>query len=50
MKEEKLTCGETDKTGQLTLDTIQNVTEKMKKHIKEDKELNPKEVRKQRTN
>ena len=42
---EGLTCGETDKTGKFTLDTLDNVTEKMKKHIKDDKVVNAKEVK-----
>ena len=46
IKNENLACGETDKTGKLTLDTLENIRNKMDKHIKEDKILNDKEARK----
>ena len=46
MKEERLACGETDKTGRLTLDTLENISKKMDKHIKEDKIINEKHVKK----
>ena len=46
IKKEGLICGETDKTGKLTLDTLENMTEKMEKHIKDDKVLNDKEIKK----
>ena len=45
MKNERLVCGQTDKTGKLTLDTLENVAEKMDKHIKNDKVINEKKVR-----
>ena len=45
MKDEGLACGETDKTGRLTLDTLENISEKMDKHIKEDKVITEKEVK-----
>ena len=50
MKKEGLVCGETDKTGKLTLDTLENISKKMDKHIKEDKTLNEKEIRKLENN
>ena len=46
IKDEGLTCGETDKTGKMTLDTLENTIKKMDKHIKDDRVLNVKEVRK----
>ena len=46
IKEEGLICGETDKTGKLTLDTLRNMSKKMDKHIKDDKIINEKEARK----
>ena len=45
IKQEDLVCSQTDKTGKLTLDTFKNVTEKMEKHIKDDKVINEKQVR-----
>ena len=33
MSEENLVCYKTNKTGKLALDTVQNYTEKMEKHI-----------------
>ena len=45
IKEEGLTYGETDKTGRMTLDTLENLSKKMDKHIEEDKILNEKEVK-----
>ena len=45
MKLEGLACGETDKTGKMTLDTLENIKKKMEKHIKDDKILNGKEVK-----
>ena len=50
MKKEGLVCGETDTTGKLTLDTLKNISKKMDKHIKEDKTLNEKEIRKLENN
>ena len=46
MDKEGLACGETDKTGKETLDTLENMSKKMDKHIKDDKVLNEKEVKK----
>ena len=46
IKDEGLTCGETDKTGKLTLDTVDNLSKKMDKHVKDDKVLSDKEVKK----
>ena len=46
MKNENHICGETDKTGKLTLDTIDNNSKKMKKHIRNDKSLNENAIRK----
>ena len=46
MKKEGLVCGETDKSGKLTLDILENISNKMDKHIKDDKVLNEKEVKK----
>ena len=40
MDKEGLVCGETDKTGKMTLDTLENISKKMEKHIKDDKILN----------
>ena len=45
IKNEHLVCGETDKTGRLTLDTLENVKNKMKKHIENDKVMNEKKVK-----
>ena len=45
MKNEGLAGGETDKTGKLTLDTLENISKKMNKHIKDDKVLGDKEFR-----
>ena len=45
IKKENLTCGETDKTGNLTLDTLENMSNKMEKHIKDDKVVNEKEIK-----
>ena len=39
MSEETLVCYKTDKTGQLAIDTVHNYSEKMKKHIKDDKTI-----------
>ena len=50
MKDENLDCGETDKTGRLTLDTLENMSKKMENHIKDDKLLNEKEVKKVENN
>ena len=44
MSEENLVCYKTDKTGKLALDTVQNYTEKMGKHIKDDKIVSSKEL------
>ena len=46
MQKEELVCGETDKTGKFTLDTLENMSKKMEKHIENDKILNQKEVTK----
>ena len=46
IQKEELFCGETDKTGKFTLDTLKNMSEKMEKHIEEDKILSEKEVTK----
>ena len=45
IESEGLTCGETDKTGKLTLDTLENTSKKMDKHICNDKVLTVKEVK-----
>ena len=45
IKQENLICSQTDKTGKMTLDTLENVTKKMKKHIQNDKVINEKEVK-----
>ena len=45
IKNEGLTCGVTDKSGKLTLDTLDNVSKKMDKHIGEDKVVSHKEVK-----
>ena len=46
IKEEGLVCSQTDKTGKLTLDTLENITSKMEKHIQDDKVINEKYVKK----
>ena len=46
MAEDALVCYKTDKTGKLALDTIENYTEKMKKHIKDDEIITYKELKK----
>ena len=46
IQNEGLTCGQTDKTGKLTLDTLENISKKMDKHIKDDKIIDEKEFRK----
>ena len=45
IKQEGLVCSQTDKTGKLTLDTVDNVVKKMDKHIQNDKIINEKQVR-----
>ena len=45
IKEESLVCSQTDKTGKLTLDTVENVAKKMEKHIQDDKIINEKKVK-----
>ena len=50
MKRENLACTETDKTGKLTLDTLENISRKMDKHIKDDKVINEKEFKKLENN
>ena len=40
------TRDKTDKTGKLALDTVQNYSEKIEKHIKDDKIVSPKSLRK----
>ena len=45
MKEEELVCFKTDKTGYLALDTQENFTKKMEKHIENDKIIDEKEVK-----
>jgi hypothetical protein len=42
---EGLICSQTDKTGRLTLDTLENMTEKMEKHVENDKVIIEKEVK-----
>ena len=37
MDNEGLVCGETDETGKMTLDTLESISKKMEKHIKDDK-------------
>ena len=46
IKDSGLACGETDKTGKLTLDTLENISKKMDGHIKEDKIIDEKGVKK----
>ena len=43
---ENLVCYKTDKTGKLAIDTIENYSEKLKKHIKNDKIVESKMVKK----
>ena len=45
MKDEELVCFKTDKTGYLALDTQENFTKKMEKHIENDKIIDEKEVK-----
>ena len=45
LKNEGLACGETDKTGKLTLDTLENISKKMNKHISDDKVIDEKGVK-----
>jgi hypothetical protein len=45
IEKEGLICSQTDKTGRLTLDTLENMTEKMEKHVKNDKVVTEKEVK-----
>ena len=45
IKKEGLACGETDKIGKLTLDTLENISKMMDKHIKDDKVSKEKEVK-----
>ena len=45
LKNEGLVCEQTEKTGKFTIDILQNVVEKMEKHIKDDKVINEKKVR-----
>jgi uncharacterized protein YwbE len=45
IRQEGLVCSQTDKTGKLTLDTVDNIVKKMEKHIHEDKIINEKEAR-----
>ena len=45
IQKEELVCGETDKTGKFTLDTLKNMTDKMDKHVKDDKILSVKEAK-----
>ena len=46
MSEENLVCYKTDKTGKFALDTVQNYSEKMVKHIKDDKTVSAKGLKK----
>ena len=50
MKDENLACGETDKTGRITIDTLENMSRKMEKHINEEKIINEKEIKKVENN
>ena len=45
INKEGLICSQTDKTGKLTLDTLENVTKKMEKHVKDDKVIDVKKVK-----
>ena len=45
IKKEGLVCSQTDKTGRMTLDTLENVTKKMEKHVKNDKVIDEKKVK-----
>ena len=45
MKEDDLVCYETDKTGKFTLDTLENYSNKMEKHIKNDEIINEKKLK-----
>ena len=45
MQDENLVCYKTDKTGNLVLDTINNYSNKMSKHIKEDEAITEKKVK-----
>ena len=46
ISDENLVCTKTDKTGKLSLDTVENYSNKMMKHIENDKVLEPKDVKK----
>ena len=46
ISEENLVCYKTDKTGKLALDTVENYSNKMEKHIKNDKTVSAKELKK----
>ena len=39
-------CYKTDKTGKLALDTVENYSEKMRKHINDDKTITAKDIKK----
>ena len=45
IQNEELVCYTTDKTGNLVLDTIENYSNKLSKHIKEDDIINDKKVK-----
>ena len=45
INEESLVCSQTDKTGKMTLDTVDNIAKKMEKHIQDDKIINEKKVK-----
>ena len=45
MKDENLVCFESDKTGHLTLDTMENYVKKMNKHIENDVVIPARKVR-----
>ena len=50
IKDENLVCYKTDKTGNLALDNIENYSEKMKKHIKDDKIVSSKNLKRMENN
>ena len=45
IKKEGLVCSQTDKTGRLTIDTLENVARKMEKHVQNDKVIDEKKVK-----
>ena len=44
MNKESLVCYKTDKTDKLAIDTVENYSSKMEKHIKNDMEVSEKKV------